>query len=520
MTVKNLGQHFQSQGYGIYLPALSTFYVKQLNKLREDPVFYGQNRLPAGFEKGYECFDFLGTGGLFSYPWALYSAGHAQLDLTKGQQQERMVHNRNRQRTTLLGDSSGFQIAKGTGHFKNVNWEDFAGQGGDEVRAAILNWLEHTADWSMTLDIPALSAEPPLNTRTGLNSFQDTLDYTLINLEYFLQNRTPGRTRFLNVLSGSSSINSQTWYQEVSRYSDPAFAVKSGLAPEHAFEGYAFAGVNRHHMKTALERILDLIDDDLIANKDWIHFLGIGRLDWACYLTSIQRQLRKHHNPNLTISFDAASPFVAAAKGLIYTHNVFTPKRWGYNMEKCIDERSMAGSTLPMPFGSPITDLITVGDICQLGVDQPNRQGKIGKTSWDTMSYLLIMAHSVYNHIYSVMEANRLVDYEMGRELYQKLKLEDWQPSRRASTANDVSDIVPGNLLYFNLFVEKLFDPSTKNPRKLLEDYSVMLEQISFGSAGTGTFNDLFGSDDTKDSVSDMASQDHTDLLALEEESL
>ena len=48
------------------------------------------------------------------------------------------------------------------------------------------------------------------------------------------------------------------------------------------------------------------LDDDLINDKDWVHFLGLGRLDWACFLTSIQRQIRKHHNPNIILSFDAA----------------------------------------------------------------------------------------------------------------------------------------------------------------------------------------------------------------------
>ena len=36
-------------------------------------------------------------------------------------------------------------------------------------------------------------------------------------------------------------------------------------------------------------------------------------------------------------------------------------------------------------------------------------------TSWDTLSYILYMGHSVYNHITAVQEANRLTDIEKHR---------------------------------------------------------------------------------------------------------
>ena len=56
----------------------------------------------------------------------------------------------------------------------------------DPARTAIcekiLRWLEHTADWSMTLDIPAFAAVEPLSSKTGLTEFSDTLDISLLNL--------------------------------------------------------------------------------------------------------------------------------------------------------------------------------------------------------------------------------------------------------------------------------------------------------------------------------------------------
>ena len=43
----------------------------------------------------------------------------------------------------------------------------------------------------------AFAAVGKLSERTGLTEFQDTLDISLLNLDYFMRNRTPGATKFL-----------------------------------------------------------------------------------------------------------------------------------------------------------------------------------------------------------------------------------------------------------------------------------------------------------------------------------
>ena len=62
---------------------------------------------------------------------------------------------------------------------------------------------------------------------------------------------------------------------------------------ELALEGYAFADLQKRNMRMALRRIPKLREDGLLEGKGWIHFLGTGKLDWACYLTSIQRNVKK-----------------------------------------------------------------------------------------------------------------------------------------------------------------------------------------------------------------------------------
>jgi hypothetical protein len=51
-----------------------------------------------------------------------------------------------------------------------------------------------------------------------------------------------------------------------------------------------------------------------------------------------------------------------------------------------------------------------IKDLCYRGVGFINNQGKETKTSWDTLSYTLLQAHNVYQHIHAVQEANRRYD--------------------------------------------------------------------------------------------------------------
>jgi len=492
------------QDWAVYLPAISGFYVTQLQKMDANPDEW---RCPEGFEKGTQGMNFLDPeNSYYHYPWGLYSGGHAHLDPVKSDEREPMVQGRDRSKTMILGDSGGFQLATGVIKMDWSNAKDPNDPARTQFCNKILTWLEHTADWSMTLDVPAFAAVGKLSERTGLTEFQDTLDISLLNLDYFMRNRTPGATKFLNVLSGSNEENSKTWYDAVKHFSTKSFVQEAYGDEDRTLEGYAFAGINMKHMYSVLSRILDLREDNLLEGKDWIHFLGTGRLNWACHLTSIQRQLRKHDNPNITLSFDAASPFVNTAYGQTYTHNEFRAKRFGYFMDRAFDNKDMKGSKMPMPFAhSPIMSRLTVGDICVLGHGDTNRNGKECTTSWDTLSYALYMGHSVYNHITATQEANRLADMEKHRT---PTHWKNWKKVKGSSVSNETSPYVPGTILMFESFAEEVLDPANTNARQMLEDNKEFLKEISFsdGSAEQSTFGSLFETDEyeTGDSEADM----------------
>jgi hypothetical protein len=505
----------QDPSWAVHLPAMSAFYVHQLSKLDGEPDRYGKNRLNPLFDKGHKGLNYYASDGYFEYKWGLYSAGHAKLDLAKSSTMEQMVRNREKD-TFMLGDSGGFQLARNAGHFKNVDWAKFRSTEGDSIREQVLRWLEETSDYAMTLDVPGFAADPPFSAKTGLTSFQDALDLSVLNLHYFIKNRQPGKTKFLNVLSGSTTTNAKQWYDEVIKFSDSAKIEEMGYTKDRTLEGYAFAGINMKHMPSVLSRMSDLIKDNMLADKEWIHFLGIGRLDWACYLTSIQRQLRKHHAKNIGISFDCASAFLSVAKGQVYCTPSYTPKRFGYNMRKAVDNKNLKGSQLAMPFDSPISNRMKLGDVCQMGPGEANRLGKVAKTSWDNLSYMLLMAHNVYTHIKAVQEANKLMDYELNAH---SLSYKDWSKSKKSSAANEVSDFVPASILFFNSFAEDFFDlRHTAEDRELMiKDNYAFLESISFGGKGGNAFGSLFDlqeeSFDNAEDIDSISSYDQDSVL-------
>jgi hypothetical protein len=154
--------------------------------------------------------------------------------------------------------------------------------------------------------------------------------------------------------------------------------------------------------------------------------LGTSKLEWACLLTDIQRAVRKYHNPNFTISFDCASPFLATANGQVYVQTETQDRtKWVYRMLPSIDNKKYSKDTRLFRDAviqdghfknfenSPIIDGVQIKDVCIYGPGDLNKIGKEGKTSWDSFSYAILMGHNVWMHINAVQEANRQYDLGM-----------------------------------------------------------------------------------------------------------
>jgi len=118
------------------------------------------------------------------------------------------------------------------------------------------------------------------------------------------------------------------------------------------------------------------------------------------------------------------------------------------------------------------------------------------------------MAHSVYNHITAVQEANRLADIEKYRA---NVHYTDWIHDKKNKGTNEFSPYVPYSVVYFDSFVQEVLDPACPNPYELIDKYSRFLEEISFGSFNTETVldTDFFEEEETVDSDDSMSREEY-----------
>ena len=451
--------------YAYFLPATSGFFSTYIGKQRHgnyvDPA-----RIPKSFgPMGIEAMNYLNPNAKFYFDHCLYSAGHANLDLTKPDPSEDMFRNRDRTTSWVLGDSGGFQIGKGvwegewndptgpvvaqrmaeavargielvpqlhpTGHPKtdkngnpkytkidHVKVYQSKLDAAQKKRELVLNWMDSLMDYGMVLDIPAWVGRSPVGAKnSGISSYDQSVSATKYNNEYFIKHRT-GACKFLNVLQGENHAQAEDWYQQMKDFCDPKKYDKP-------FNGWAMGGQNMCDVDLVLRRLVALKFDGLLeeGHQDWMHFLGTSKLEWALLLTDIQRAVRKYHNPKFTISFDCASPFLATANGQIYVQTeIVDREKWLYRMLPSLDNKKYSQDTrlfqdVVVQDGhfksfttSPIMDGVEVKDICIYGPNDMNKIGKIGKTSWDSFTYAIMMGHNVWLHLNSVQEANRQYD--------------------------------------------------------------------------------------------------------------
>jgi hypothetical protein len=94
----------------------------------------------------------------------------------------------------------------------------------------------------MTLDVPTGPVRSP---GYKYQTTQDCLKETLYNLEYFRDNRKATNVKFLNVLQGNTTQETDKWFNAVKGFD---------------FEGWAFAGVLRHNFFNLCRRVIQMAD--------------------------------------------------------------------------------------------------------------------------------------------------------------------------------------------------------------------------------------------------------------------
>lgn len=424
--------------FAVYLPAMQYHYASAVdnNKLLKGRDFPKELKLTD--------LDFLNTKSkLWHYGYALYSAGQFTDALPKAC----AVTNRDKNKTTVLGDSGGFQIGKGTlrgtEHLKRAKtsaevcqlWRESG-----DIRKWIVQWLEANSDYAMTIDMP-LWAQSPSNSKTPFHkcSVQELIDLSIGNLE-FIKRNARGKTKWLNVLQGTTEQDSKQWWNAVKGY---------------RMGGWALAGNVgwRGGLENVLRYVLTMRDDNAFdKGQDWMHVLGVSQPTWAVLLTAIQRAIRQHcDNDKFRVSYDSASPFQAGGR---YQKVVRYPKftkdvaSWAMTMHEAPVNPIYAdsGSDYHFPYSSPIGDLLTLNHLNIRG-------GEFQRGAYDTVSNHLLTNHNVWVYVRSFLEANELT-------------------FMRASEADKA---VPQNLIDMCAFIEHILGEDTwqaklKKERLLLAD--------------------------------------------------
>jgi hypothetical protein len=359
-------------------------------------------------------------------------------------------------------------------------------------------------DYGMCLDIPAWVARSPAGrAATNINNYPEAVQGTYINNDWFINNRN-GNCKFLNVLQGENHTDADDWYDRMKKYCDPK------VYGDRAFNGWGMGGQNMCDIHLVLRRLVALRFDGLLeqGKQDWMHFLGTSKLEWATLLTDIQRAVRKYHNPNFTISFDCASPFLATANGQIYINTETEDRtKWVYRMQASADNKKYSQDTRLFKDAvlqdgifskfesSPIIDQVMMKEICIYGagivnpnlpantepdpynplhwtvMPNQNKIGKVGRTSWDSFTYAIMMGHNVWMHVNAVQEANR--QYDAGKI-----------PAMLVQEKFDT--------LYFKDVVEAIFATSDRGVAEaIVEEYSRFWMSIigTRGATGKKTVN-------------------------------
>lgn len=373
--------------YAIYLPAVNDSFAAETIKSH-------QRALPAGLEIEDLIF-WNRKNKLWHYSHILHSVGLHKV----GSQPDNAVTRAGKTDCFVLGDSAGYQI--GTGKLKGYQ-SLRAGMSSDDakstwagaysVRSWIVDWLELHTDYAMTIDMP-LWATLPKGAASPFHQCSPQLltAMTVDNLK-FIDIHRQGRTRWLNVVQGLDEQNTLAWWNAVKWFE---------------CSGYALAGAAgvKGGIANVLRTVLMMRDDGAFeSGRDWIHVLGVSTPKWAILLTAIQRALRLNANPKLQISYDSATPFQAAGireEVAVSPSYSSRPSDWAIRFETVPQSATLAGSTEPFPYTSPLGDKLCLGDLNVRG-------GAWTERSFDTVSNLLLCNHNCWVLLNAFRQANEL----------------------------------------------------------------------------------------------------------------
>jgi hypothetical protein len=385
--------NLHSSSYAIYLPAVNASYLNTVAR----PLPQGR-RFPHGTTP--KDLMFWEPNGLWNYPFWLHSIGQYKVGSALPASTNKSIRSNN----TLVGDSGGFQIGKGSlGGLRYLKsspmnpLDAYEAWGKEKVaRNWITNWLSDQCDYAMTIDMPLWAKD-----RKGVNSpfhrcsTEQLIEMTVKNL-HFIDAFSPSHVRWLNVIQGGRTVvDAVKWWDSVKWFRKGGWAMA----------GTAGAIGGLFNMLAVLLMMRD--EDAFVEGQDWLHVLGVSTPFWAIALTAIQKAL-KDINPNLTVSYDSSSPFQMGGR---FEHVCLTPAFGRYKLGWSI--RTVLAPQRPLFASSQCKDRFPyqqspIGS--RLLLNELNvKEGAFSARQFDSLSVTLLTNHNIWVYLNAFKSANDLV---------------------------------------------------------------------------------------------------------------
>ena len=365
---ENFTERYKQSNYAIYLPSLQSTYAQYCWRTNKD-VARKAERIPKKFKT--EWLNFLDENSkLWHCGYCLYSAGQFDNPRLGGRD---IVAERDRSKTTIVGDSGGFQLGTGAisnskekahlERYKNDPQAQFEKWHESGFRERTLKWLERNTDYAMTLDIvlwatESLGYEHTKKSQLRKLSVQQMIDLSVDNLRYFADNRGLERqtTKFLNVLQDVVALpgSGEAWYNAVKDFD---------------FEGYAL-GSDTGRISHSIWWLRRLLNEGKLDKAEWVHLLMKSPPINSVVYTAIQRALRTAlGRDDFTISLDSSSPSQMAGKQRAFARNdklTSDMKTWVIGNDAMKQDIRIARGeiTAPIPHNSPLNEYMTLYDLC------------------------------------------------------------------------------------------------------------------------------------------------------------
>ncbi len=350
-----------------YVPAMQPTFQLGFNAPRPVPGVKHPDQL-----------NWLNQNALFEYDWALYSAANANQPLS-----------RTRPGTKLIGDSGGYQIAKGVwkADWSNEHCPDVA-----KYRQQVWDFFDADCDYGVGLDVPVFTLDQPkIRQAIGIQDENEALDASLRNFQWFIDN--PPNCEMLMVLQGHDWPSCLNWYQAIKPYFRPPFT------------GFAFGSGTKISSYNTLMMLQQLHDDGHIRKKgpQLFHFLGRSNLAFTVFLTQVKRHLRTW-NPEIEVTYDTSNAFRNAGFGGVYTGCNINPDEGWSMTTRNVSDLSFKGLSTRVSKVWPDTAVAYLLKRLTIGQLVPNN-GKL-----DGYGYSIIMHHNTWMLLSAILEANNEYD--------------------------------------------------------------------------------------------------------------